>query len=83
MWIVYELLIICLYTYNLVVNSTQSGQVTAIYIYIYIYNPTAGYRIACSVATLSYDNCYANLRDYSNSLLCGLLERYGKYPHVL
>jgi hypothetical protein len=47
------------------------------------YYPTAGYKITYSVATLSYDNCYANLRDYSNSLLCDLLEHYGKYPHVL
>jgi hypothetical protein len=37
------------------------------YIYIYIYRerendyPTAGYKIIYSVATLSYDNCYANL----------------------
>jgi hypothetical protein len=34
---------------------------------IYVYYPTAGYKITYSVATLSYDNCYANLRDYSNS----------------
>jgi hypothetical protein len=63
-------------------------------IYIYIcnmlatyrtinYYPAAGYKITYSVATLSYDNCYANLRDYSNSLLCDLLKHYGKYPHVL
>jgi hypothetical protein len=32
---------------------------------VYIY--TAGYRITYSVATLSYDDYYANLRDYSNS----------------
>jgi hypothetical protein len=50
-----------------------------IYIYIYIYThtelyyPTASYKITYSIATLSYDNCYANLRDYSNSLLCDLL----------
>jgi hypothetical protein len=44
-----------------------------IYIYIYIYYATAGYKITYSVATLSYDNCYTNLRDYSNSLLCDLL----------
>jgi hypothetical protein len=37
------------------------------------YYPTAGYKITYSVTTLSYDNCYANLRDYSNSLLCDLL----------
>jgi hypothetical protein len=42
-------------------------------IYIYNYYPTAGYKITYSVATLSYDNCYANLRDYSNSLLYDLL----------
>ena len=53
-----------------------------IYIYIYIerererererarYYPVAGYKITYSVATLSYDNYYVNLRD-------------GKYPHVL
>jgi hypothetical protein len=41
---------------------------------IYIYNYlTASYKIIYSVATLSYDNWYANLRDYSNSLLCDLL----------
>jgi hypothetical protein len=43
-----------------------------IYIYIYIYMnyyPIAGYKITYSVATLSYDNCYTNLRDYSN-LVC-------------
>ena len=32
-----------------------------------------GYRITYSVATMSYDNYYANLHDYSNSLLSGLL----------
>ena len=32
-----------------------------------------GYRITYSIATLSYDNYYVNLRDYSNSLLSGLL----------
>jgi hypothetical protein len=41
--------------------------------YIYNYYPTASYKIIYSVATLSYDNCYANLRDYSNFLLCDLL----------
>jgi NAD-dependent SIR2 family protein deacetylase len=40
---------------------------------IYNYYPTAGYKITYSVATLSYDNCYTNLWDYSNSLLCDLL----------
>jgi hypothetical protein len=34
----------------------------------YIYS----YRITYFVATLSYHNYYANLRDYSNSLLSGL-----------
>ena len=29
----------------------------------------AGYKITYSVATLSYDNYYVNLRDYNNSLL--------------
>jgi hypothetical protein len=43
-----------------------------VYKYIYIH-PTTGYKITYSVATLSYDNCYANLRDYNNSLLCDLL----------
>ena len=37
------------------------------------YYPVAGYKIIYSVATLSYDNYYVNLRDYSNSLLGGLL----------
>jgi hypothetical protein len=32
-----------------------------------------GYKITYSVTTFSYDNCYANLRDYSNSLLYDLL----------
>ena len=32
-----------------------------------------GYKITYSVATLNYDNYYINLRDYSNSLLSGLL----------
>ena len=49
------------------------------YVYIYIY-PVAGYKITYSVATLSYDNYYVNLRDYSNSLPSGSLYRYGKYP---
>ena len=35
--------------------------------------PVAGYKITYSVAALSYDNYYVNLRDYSNSLLSGLL----------
>jgi hypothetical protein len=39
------------------------------YIYIYI----ADYKITYFVATLSYDNYYVNLRNYSNSLLRGLL----------
>jgi hypothetical protein len=46
-------------------------------VYIYI-----SYKITYSVASLSYDNYYVNLRDYSNSLLCELLKNYGKYPHV-
>ena len=33
----------------------------------------ACYKITYSVATLSYDNYYVNLRNYSNSLLSGLL----------
>jgi len=33
---------------------------------IYRYCSTAGHRITYSVATLSYDNYHANLRDYSN-----------------
>ena len=37
------------------------------------YYPVAGYKITYSVATLSYDNYYVNLRDYSNFLLSGLL----------
>ena len=39
----------------------------------YIYYHVAGYKITYFVATLSYDNYYVNLRDYSNSLLNGLL----------
>jgi len=42
-------------------------------LYIYNYYPVAGYKVTYSVATLSYDNYYVNLRDYSNSLLSGLL----------
>ena len=42
-------------------------------IYIYNYCSAAGHRITYSVATLSYDNYHANLRDYSNSLLSDLL----------
>ena len=38
-------------------------------VYIYIY----GYKITYSVATLSYDSYYVNLRDYSNSILSSLL----------
>ena len=37
------------------------------------YYPVSGYKIIYSVATLSYDNYYVNLWDYSNSLLSGLL----------
>jgi len=33
----------------------------------------AGYKITYFVAILSYDNYYINLRNYSNSLLSGLL----------
>jgi hypothetical protein len=50
--------------YEPLIASHVSGQ---------LYYPTAGYKITYSVATLSYDNCYANLWDYSNSLLCDLL----------
>ena len=39
---------------------------------IYIY-PVVGYKITYFVATLSYDNYYINLRDYSNSLMSVLL----------
>jgi hypothetical protein len=49
------------------------GSPRPLIIYIYIHYPTTGYQITYSVATLSYDNCYVNLRDYSNSLLCDLL----------
>jgi hypothetical protein len=42
-------------------------------LHIYIYYYVVGYKIIYSVATLSYDNYYVNLRDYSNSLLSGLL----------
>ena len=52
-------------------------------IYIYNYYPVAGYKITYFIATLSYNNYYVNLRDYNNSLLSGLLQRCGKYPHVL
>jgi len=41
--------------------------------FLYNYYPVAGYKIIYSVATLSYDNYYVNLRDYSNSLLSGLI----------
>ena len=37
------------------------------------YYPVAGCRITYSLATLSYDNYYVNLRYYSNSILSGLL----------
>jgi hypothetical protein len=50
----------------------ESFNIILIYIYIELL-PTAGYKITNSIATLSYDNCYANLRDYRNSLLCDLL----------
>jgi hypothetical protein len=36
------------------------------------YYSVAGYKITYYVVTLSYHNYYANLRDYSNSLLNGL-----------
>jgi len=39
----------------------------------YIYYSATGYRITYFVATLSYDNYYVNLYDYSNPLLSGLL----------
>jgi len=41
--------------------------------YINNYYPVAGYKITYSVATMSYDNNYVNLRDYNNSLLSSLL----------
>ena len=34
---------------------------------LYIYYLVANYKITYFVATLSYDNYYVNLRDYSNS----------------
>ena len=37
------------------------------------YYSVPGYKICYSVATLSYDNYYINLQDYSNFLLSGLL----------
>ena len=49
------------------------GKENTILQYIYIYYCIAGYKITYSIATLSYDNYYINLRDYSNSLLSGLL----------
>jgi hypothetical protein len=39
-----------------------------------VVNQLAGYETTYSIATLSYDNYYVNLRDYSNSLLSGLLQ---------
>jgi hypothetical protein len=48
---------VCVYIYNVIVNHYSA----------------AGYRITYFVATLSYDNYYANLRDYNNTLLSGLL----------
>ena len=54
-----------------------SGETSRERVYIYIYRenyyPVAGYKITYSIATLSYDNYYINLHDYSNSLLDGLL----------
>ena len=46
---------------------TQMYYNKTVYIYIYNYYPIAGYKITYFVATLSYDNYYVNLRDYSNS----------------
>jgi hypothetical protein len=39
------------------------------------YYPVAGYEITYFVATLSYDNYYINLRDYSNRLRWQRCER--------
>ena len=41
-------------------------------LYIYNYYSVAGYK-TYFVASLSYDNYYINLQNYSNSLLSGLL----------
>jgi hypothetical protein len=57
--------------YKIVVN--RGGYKITYFVYIYNFYSTAGYRITYSVATLSYDNYYVNLWDYSNSLLSGLL----------
>ena len=57
-------------------DSTLKISTNFIYIYIYIYInycSATGHRITYFVATLSYDNYYANLPDYSNSLLSDLL----------
>ena len=37
------------------------------------YRNQGGHRISYSVATLSYDNYYTNLRDYGNFLVSDLL----------
>ena len=49
-------------------------QVNKVLVCIIIYNyHVVGYKITYSVATLNYDNYYVNLRDYSNSILSGLI----------
>ena len=47
--------------------------------YMYTYYSVAGRKISYSMATLSYNNYYTNLRDYDNSLISDLLQHYGKY----
>ena len=41
--------------------------------YMYTYYSVAGRKISYSMATLSYNNYYTNLRDYGNSLISDLL----------
>ena len=61
--------------YKIIVNEGGYG-ITYFVVGYWIYSPyiyIAAYKITYSVATLSYDNYYINLWDYSNSLLSGLL----------
>jgi len=63
--------------YNIMVNIPMCyNNPTIVNMYTYyrkLVYPTTGYKITYFVATLSYDNNYVNLRDYSNFLLSGLL----------
>ena len=59
------------WVYKIIVNEGDYG-ITYFVADYWIYS-VAGHRITYSVATLSYDNYYVNLWDYSNSLLSSLL----------